>query len=173
MSQHEPTSVGPDDAEAFLTQHLGHPVEVEHVGEGMWLRAFAFRHDDRELVVRFGQHREDYEKDRFAGRLASPALPIPDVLDIGSAFDGHFAISTLACGTPLEALDEAGWRTILPAPTMRTSRALSVVASPLTVGYCPPHTRPESEAVRGDAMIRPSALVALTVEERRRNRPLH
>lgn len=33
MSQHEPTSVGPDDADAFPTQHLGHAVEVEHVGE--------------------------------------------------------------------------------------------------------------------------------------------
>ena len=53
----EPTTVGPDEAGAFLAEHLGHSVIVDPLGEGMWSRAFAFRHDGRDLVARFGQHR--------------------------------------------------------------------------------------------------------------------
>ena len=45
MTPPEPTTVGPDEARAFLAQHLGHTVIVELLGEGMWSRAFAFRHD--------------------------------------------------------------------------------------------------------------------------------
>lgn len=112
----EPTPVGPEDAAAFLAEHFdrGH-VDVEHLGEGMWSRAFGFEHDDRELVVRFGRHRDDYEKDQRAGGFTSGVLPVPAVVEIGAAFDGYFAISTRARGAPLEELDEAGWRTTLPA----------------------------------------------------------
>lgn len=57
MTPPEPTTVGPDEAGAFLAEHLGHTVIVELLGAGMWSRAFAFRHDGRDLVARFGQHR--------------------------------------------------------------------------------------------------------------------
>ena len=46
---------------------------------------------------------------------ASPELPIPQVLDIGPAFDGYYAISTRVYGVPLESLDETQWLAIVPA----------------------------------------------------------
>ena len=45
---------------------------------------------------------------------ASPELPIPQVLDIGQAFDGYYAISTRVYGVPLESLDEAQWLATIP-----------------------------------------------------------
>lgn len=125
----EPTPVGRRDAADFLAEHLGRShLDVELLGEGMWSRAFGFEHDGRELVVRFGQHRDDYEKDQRAGAFASDALPVPAVVEIGPAFDGHFAISTRARGAPLEELDGAGWRTTLPSlfAALDAIRALDV-----------------------------------------------
>ncbi len=44
-----------------------------------------------------------------------PGLPIPTVSDIGRAFDGWFAISTRAYGTPLEQLSADEWNTTQPS----------------------------------------------------------
>jgi hygromycin-B 4-O-kinase len=104
------------DAERFLRGRLGRDVVgVELVGEGAWSRCFGFVEADRELVVRFGRFLDDFEKDRRAGAFTTPALPIPQVIEIGDAFDGHFAISTRAHGRPLEDSTTAEWIAVLPA----------------------------------------------------------
>ena len=88
-------------AQHFLEDHLGHQVShVEYVGEGAWSRCFGLVDRGRGLVVRFGRFIEDFEKDRHAASLRSPQLPVPEMLAIGRAFDGFFAITSRAHGSP-------------------------------------------------------------------------
>lgn len=88
---------------------------VAVLGGGDWSRAFAFRVDGRELVVRFGRYQEDFRKDQMAMEFARPGLPIPTVLAVGEALDGFYAVSERHHGVFLEALDADGWCRILPA----------------------------------------------------------
>jgi hygromycin-B 4-O-kinase len=111
-----PEGIGVDEARDFLATHLGRDVgTVELVGEGAWSRCFGFRDDSRELVIRFGNYGDDFEKDQRAGTFASANLPIPQVIEIGPALGGHFAISTRAYGEPLELLGAREWEATLPA----------------------------------------------------------
>jgi len=103
-------------AQAFLVDHLDtEPSEVALIGEGAWSRCYGFRRDDEQLVIRFGHYVDDFHKDQLAYAFATPDLPIPEVLDIGQAFGGYFAISTRAYGVPLESLDATQWRAIVPS----------------------------------------------------------
>jgi hypothetical protein len=40
--------------------------QVVHVGADAWSRCFGFHLGEQELVVRFGQHVDDFHKDRLA-----------------------------------------------------------------------------------------------------------
>src|SRR5204862_3670130 len=42
-------------------------------------------------------------------------LPVPQVLDVGEAFDGAYAVSERVFGAPIEDLDATGWRRVLPS----------------------------------------------------------
>ncbi len=107
--QHEPSQV-----EAFLRERFGQVTEVALIGSGEWSQAFSFRVAEGKRVVRFGNFGEDYEKDRVAHAFAGPELPIPQVHEIGHAFDGFFATSTFLEGVGFDEIDEAGYRRILP-----------------------------------------------------------
>ena len=82
-------------------------MSVESVGEGAWSRCYGYRQGDDDLVIRFGKYVDDFQKDQRAFAYAGPGLPIPEVLDIGQAFDGYYAISRRLYGVPLESLDAA------------------------------------------------------------------
>ena len=102
--------------EAFLAALFGGDVaNVEHLGAGVWSKAFAFRRADRDYVIRFGAHREDFAKDRLAARYACPALPIPRVVEMGEADGGYYAISERVFGEYIDDVDEAQMRALLPA----------------------------------------------------------
>jgi hypothetical protein len=91
-------------AEAFLAAHFGSDAgDVTRLGLGVWSQAFAFRRAGQDYVVRFGAHQEDFAKDRLAARYASPALPIPRVVEIGRAFGGYCAISERLFGAYIQA----------------------------------------------------------------------
>jgi hygromycin-B 4-O-kinase len=103
-------------ARAFLTSHFDtEPSEVALIGEGAWSRCFGFRRGDNELAIRFGNYLDDFRKDQLASAYAAPDLPIPEVLDVGQAFDGYYAISRRAHGVPLESLSAADWLAIVPS----------------------------------------------------------
>ena len=85
------------------------------VGEGAWSRCFGFRRDNADLVIRFGHHVDDFRKDQLAYAYTTPDLPIPEVLEIGEAFDGYYAISTRAHGVPLESLSATQWLAVVPS----------------------------------------------------------
>lgn len=111
----EPSTVSTAAARRFLEQHLPEAVSgVVPLAGGTWSQAFAFRAGELDLVVRFGTHVGDYRKDRRASAWRSPELPIPEVVEIGEAFDAHFAISTRAHGEPLESVRPAQWATLVP-----------------------------------------------------------
>jgi len=104
-------------AEVFLSERLGGGVG-EVVGfqqQGEWSRAFAFRHHDRALVVRFSALEEDFAKDRLAARYAGPALPVPRVVELGEGLGGFYAISERLYGEYIDGVDEAQMRRLLPA----------------------------------------------------------
>ncbi len=69
---------------------------------GFWSSAYMYRVGDRELVLRLGTEREDFETERTAMRFNSPDLPVPEVMEIGEAFGLVFAISVRHHGRFLE-----------------------------------------------------------------------
>lgn len=103
-------------AEAFLSNHFHTAVrDVALIGAGAWSQCFGFQLGERELAIRFGRHVEDFHKDQRAGAFASPDLPIPQVSEVGEAFDGYYAISARMHGVPLESVNAAQWRALVPA----------------------------------------------------------
>jgi hygromycin-B 4-O-kinase len=105
-----------DRAQAFLAARFGGDAgDVAPIGRGEWSKAFAFRRDGRDYVIRFGAYQEDFLKDRFAIRFAGPALPIPPVVELGEALGGYYALSERVIGAYIDDVDEARMRTLLPA----------------------------------------------------------
>lgn len=108
-------SVDEQAASRFLGDRFGEPAEsVRFLGQGEWSVCFSFRQDGSENVIRFGNHLEDFEKDRRAGSYAHRLFPVPTVSEIGQAFGGHYAISQRVFGAPMNELSPDGWRVILP-----------------------------------------------------------
>jgi len=82
----QPSQVQLDEASTFLVQRFGAEIsDVEHVGEGAWSRCFGFTLNGSELVIRFGRHVDDFQRDRLAARFAARDLPIPQVIEIDRA----------------------------------------------------------------------------------------
>jgi len=106
----------------------------EPLAAGWWSRAYAFRLDGRDAVIRFGAHLQDFAKDRVMGEQRSPALPIPRVLDLGKTPEGYFVVSERAHGTMLDDLDGDGMRRVLPA-LLDALDALRSVRVPGARGY--------------------------------------
>lgn len=106
-----------EQARAFLRKHLdlASPPAVEYVGEGAWSRCFGFQRDDEDLVIRFGKHVDDFQKDQRAHTHAAPGLPIPAVLEIGEAYGEYYCISSRVRGGPLEEVSGETWLTLIPA----------------------------------------------------------
>lgn len=94
------------DVAAFLAKYHGAPVTgLELLRGGFWSAAYGYSVAGRELVARFGPQRGGFEMDRMAMAFDHPDLPIPDVLDVGDAFGGAFAISARHHGRFLEDID--------------------------------------------------------------------
>lgn len=100
----------------FLTVRLGPSVrDVIPLGAGQWSRAFSFDRNDSSLVVRFGDHDEDFAKDRLAASWQQPGLPVPDFIDMGEAFGTFYAITERAHGRFLDQLTRNEVPAVLPS----------------------------------------------------------
>jgi len=124
-----------EEAQRFIESRYGKRAgELSALGAGEWSWAFAFTLDGRRMVARFGRHGEDFAKDTVMAAHSSPGLPIPQVLEVGAATEGFFAISERADGQFLDALDAAGMRRALPAllRALDAARAIDISA---TMGY--------------------------------------
>ena len=65
--------------------------------------------------MRFNRDREAFDIDVLALRFASPALPMPCVLEVGEAEGGYYAISERAFGDFLEDLPAARMKAAVPS----------------------------------------------------------
>jgi hygromycin-B 4-O-kinase len=116
MSHIKSMTIDTAQAEAFLVSHFDPAsTEVEQIGEGAWSRCFGFRRGSQQLAIRFGLHVDDFQKDYLASAYRAPNLPIPEVLAIGDAYGGYYAISTRVYGAPLESVNAAQWQSLLPS----------------------------------------------------------
>jgi hygromycin-B 4-O-kinase len=128
MTKDEP--VDRHAAARFLAERYGPSAgRVAELGGGDWSRAFSFRLDNRDLVVRFGRHLEDFTRDQKAMAFARPELPVPAVLEVGEALGIFYAISERHHGAFLETLDERQWRNLTPA-LLRALDALREIQPP-------------------------------------------
>jgi aminoglycoside phosphotransferase (APT) family kinase protein len=91
-------------AHEFLADRFGAVEGLRPLSGGFWSSAYSYHHAGRALVVRFGANKHWFEADRAAMTFASPALPVPAVVEIGDAFDGAYAISVRHDGVNLEDL---------------------------------------------------------------------
>lgn len=105
--------------------------QVEKIGEGAWSTAFGFREGGRDLVIRIGRHESDFRRDQAMSSLATPALPIPEVIEVGrvpgadASMRLHYCVSTRAFGVPLESCGTQEWPAVaeLVADAMEAMRA--------------------------------------------------
>jgi hygromycin-B 4-O-kinase len=112
-----PAALSVDQATAFLRARGHDPRDLAPLtgGGGYWSTTFAFRENGHDYVVRFHERRDDLEKDRLAERWRSPRLRIPHMLEIGDHETGGYGIAERVRGGPIDDLDEAGMRRILPS----------------------------------------------------------
>ena len=135
-----PTRVTQGQAEEFLTAKFGAVEALYPLAGGFWSSSYSFSHAGRELVLRFGANRDWFEADRAAAAFGSPDLPVPEVVEVGAAFGGFYAISVRSHGVNLEDVrpdqkDAAG-----PMLAALLAALLRVPKSPdLSVGW---HGRP-------------------------------
>ena len=157
-----------DDVQAFLRDRGFSGVHaIERIGHGEWSTAFSFAVVDRtgEYVVRFSAVDEDFRKDQHAVRYATPALPVPPLLDVGPAFDGFYAIAERVPGQFLDDLDAEHMRQVLPSlwAALTAMRDADVSA---THGYGPWDRRGDApfgswaDALLAMGMDRPESRIA-------------
>jgi hygromycin-B 4-O-kinase len=122
-------------ARAYLPDEA---VEVRPLAGGEFSSAFALTSGGRAYVLRVNAAAhavEAFAKDDYAWRhFAGPDLPIPRVIAIGAAPEGHLAISERAAGQTLHAFAPAERRALLPA-TLDTLDAILRADVSATRGY--------------------------------------
>jgi aminoglycoside phosphotransferase (APT) family kinase protein len=123
------------EVEAFLQAHHRAQVRnVEALHGGFWSAAYAYRLDDRELVVRFGASRDGYDMDQAAMAFDGPGLPVPEVIHVGEALGGAFAISVRHHGRFLEDVEPSEAAAVGPA----VERLLAALRSHVVPPSAPP-----------------------------------
>lgn len=121
----------------FLRRRFGNDVErAGDLPQGEWSRAYAFRHRGRDLVVRFNSDPHTFQLDRLAQRFASPALPIPTVLEVGEAGGAWYAVSERAFGEFLEDLPPERMLQAVPS-LLQTLDALRTADTSGSTGFGP------------------------------------
>ena len=124
---------GPMDepaARAFLHGRFGASAQITVMRPGEWSAAYGVRTAAADLVARFSAYDEDFEKDAYAARYASAALPIPPILETGAAGDGYYAVAPRMPGVHIDTLDGASLRRVLPSllAALDAMRAVNVFA---------------------------------------------
>jgi hygromycin-B 4-O-kinase len=105
-----------DQAETFLADRFGVQLgTVETIQPGAWSTVFAYTDRGQERIIRFSHHLDDLEHDQRAAAWSTTAMPVPRMLELGTAFDRHYAIAERVPGGFIDHLDGQGFRAILPA----------------------------------------------------------
>lgn len=102
-------------ARAFLRERYGPAARITVMRPGEWSAAYSVRTADADLVARFSAYDEDFEKDAYAARYSSAALPVPSIIEWGPALGGFYAVSERMSGEHIDGLDETRMRRVLPS----------------------------------------------------------
>jgi hygromycin-B 4-O-kinase len=102
-------------ARTFLARRFGDAAQVTVMRPGEWSTAYSVRTADADLVARFSPYDEDFEKDAYAARYSSPALPVPPIIDSGPTPDGFYAVAPRMPGAHIDFLDAPGLQRVLPS----------------------------------------------------------
>lgn len=139
-----------DEVARFLRSHHGREIDgLEGLSGGFWSAAYGYRVGDQDLVARFGQMRDGFAMDHAAMAFRRPGLPVPEVLTLGDAFGGSFAISRRSFGTFLEDVTVADAPDVAP-PLQRLFGALRAGGAPLSspCSWYPPDADPATSTWR-------------------------
>jgi len=99
----------------FLQVQLKSEVaQIVTANGGDWSQAFFFEFGGQGKIIRFSQTDEDFRKDQFAHQFCSPRLPIPEIEEIGTAFDGYYAISPKITGKMIDHLSPVEMQQFFP-----------------------------------------------------------
>ena len=116
--------ITPDVLQTFLSSHLRAEIsQVEPVKHGAWSQTFFFHARGQKKVIRFSAYPEDFQKDAFAARFSSPALPIPQIEEIGEGLGLFFAISNYVNGRMIDYFSAAEMQAAVPALVRSAQRA--------------------------------------------------
>jgi len=118
----------------FLRERFGPSARITVMRPGEWSVVYSVVTTDADLVARFGAYDEDFEKDAYAARYSSPALPIPPIIEWGPALGGFYAIAERIGGEHIDGLDETRMRRVLPA-LFAAQDAMRAIELPGRSGY--------------------------------------
>lgn len=91
------------DISNWLSQHCDSPVlDLEPISGGFWSSAWGFRAGDEAYVLRLSDLADGFAIDRAAMAFASADLPVPRVVDTGTALGLRYAISVRHYGRFVE-----------------------------------------------------------------------
>lgn len=102
---------------AFLAEHFD-DLDADSVvilNAGAWSQAFRFSRAGTNLVIRWSRQRENFVRDQLASQHRAPALPIPQVYELGEHAGWYYAVSEFARGSYLEAATAAELDALVPA----------------------------------------------------------
>ena len=108
------TEVDPSHRD-FLQDRFGPSTRITVMRPGEWSVVYSVVTADADLVARFGAYDEDFEKDAYAARYSSSALPIPPTIEWGPTPGGFYAIAPRMHGEHIDGLDETRMRRVLPS----------------------------------------------------------
>lgn len=130
MSVQPSARVSLASAAEFLRERFDGDVrDVAGIAHGEWSSTFSFDLNGEPRIIRFGVHRDDYERDQYAASLNRTDLPVPRVFEIGSGLGRHFAISERAFGAYLDDIDGPQFLAVLPG-LFRAMDSMRAVAMP-------------------------------------------
>ena len=89
--------------------------ELTLLSGGEWSQAYSFIYQSKKYVLRWCHSSETFEKDAFASKFRSAAMPIPEIIDSGRRFDTYYAISAFAEGKYIDNLTSAELSEVMPA----------------------------------------------------------
>ena len=99
----------------FLQERFGPSARITVMRPGEWSVVYSVVTADAELVARFSAYDEDFEKDAYAARYSSPALPIPPIIEWGPVLGGFYAIAERIGGEHIDGLDQTRMQRLLPS----------------------------------------------------------
>lgn len=99
----------------FLRERFGPAARITPLRPGDWSAVYSVLTEDADVVAKFSVYDEDFEKDAYAARYSSAALPIPQTIEWGPALNGFFAVAPRIRGEHIDGLDETRMRGVLPS----------------------------------------------------------